>query len=263
MTSEPTSAGTPRRLCLFLAHYSATLLGCGATCIRLTKNVERIAASFGYRAEITIMPRHVHLSVTDSQGTDVVTAIESVPQTGISFALNTELSRLSWKTADSRLSLEECSRQFDDIVRYADSRHSRTAELLLASAANASFCRLFGGDAIAMAVVLVATMAGYYIKQLMLSRRIDLRLTVTVCAFVSSVISAADSLFSLGTTPAIALGTSVLYLVPGIPFLNSFSDLLYRHYICAFSRFVDAVVLTCCLSAGLCAGMVAMNSGTF
>ena len=114
-----------------------------------------------------------------------------------------------------------------------------------------------------MAVVLAATMAGYYIKQLMLGRHIDLRLTVIVCAFVSSVISAADSLFSLGTTPAIALGTSVLYLVPGIPFLNSFSDLLYRHYICAFSRFVDAVVLTCCLSAGLCAGMAAMNSGMF
>ena len=96
---------------------------------RLTKNVERIAASFGYRAEITIMPRHVHLSVTDSQGTDVVTAIESVPQTGISFALNTELSRLSWATADSGLSLEECSRQFDDIVRTTGSRHSRTTEL--------------------------------------------------------------------------------------------------------------------------------------
>ncbi|MDE6853647.1 MAG: threonine/serine exporter family protein, partial [Muribaculaceae bacterium] len=175
----------------------------------------------------------------------------------------TRLSQLSWETVDSRLSMEECSQRFDRIVHSDGSSHSRTAELLLASAANAAFCRLFGGDAIAMAVVLVATMAGYYIKQLMLTRHIDLRLTVLVCAFISSVISAADSLFALGSTPAIAIGTSVLYLVPGIPFLNSFSDLLYRHYICAFSRFTDAVVLTCCLSAGLCAGMLAMNSGMF
>ncbi|MDE6344424.1 MAG: threonine/serine exporter family protein, partial [Muribaculaceae bacterium] len=63
--------------------------------------------------------------------------------------------------------------------------------------------------------------------------------------------------------PSIALGTSVLYLVPGIPFLNSFSDMIYRHYFCAFCRFTDAVVLTCCLSIGLCAGMMLMNVGMF
>ena len=70
-------------------------------------------------------------------------------------------------------------------------------------------------------------------------------------------------LFGLGSTPGIAIGSSVLYLVPGIPFLNSFSDLLNHHYICAFSRFMDAVVLTCCLSLGLCAGMAMMQVGMF
>ena len=60
-----------------------------------------------------------------------------------------------------------------------------------------------------------------------------------------------------------ALGTSILYLVPGIPFLNSFSDMICRHYVCALGRFMDAVILTCCLSAGLCAGMALMDAGMF
>ncbi len=135
--------------------------------------------------------------------------------------------------------------------------------LLLASVANASFCRLFGGDAVAMVVVFIATLAGCYLKQILLYKGWDVRAVFMACSFVSSVLGATGILFSLGGTPFIALGTSVLYLVPGIPLLNSFSDMLYRHYVCAFSRFVDAVVLTCCLSIGLCGGMVFMNVGMF
>ena len=37
--------------------------------------------------------------------------------------------------------------------------------LWLTSLANASFCRLFGGDAAAMGVVFFATAAGYFLKQ--------------------------------------------------------------------------------------------------
>ncbi|MDE6176600.1 MAG: threonine/serine exporter family protein, partial [Paramuribaculum sp.] len=140
---------------------------------------------------------------------------------------------------------------------------SSLAVLLLVAIANASFCRLFGGDPVAMAVVGVATLAGYWLKLLLLRQNVDLRVTFMICAFVSTVLGATDSLFSLGTTPAIAIGTSILYLVPGIPFLNSFSDMLYRYYICSFSRLMDALVLTGSLSIGLCCGMMAMGVGMF
>lgn len=258
MTNTDPSA---RRLCVFLGRYCASLLGAGATCIRLTKNAERIAKAYGKHVEITIMPRHVHVSVLEDRETEIVTSIESVPPAPISFNINTRLSLLSWQVHDYSLPFDETQRRFDQIIR-TDSQ-SRWLVLLLASAANASFCRLFGGDAIAMGIVFLATMAGYYLKQEMLSRHIDTRLTFVVCSFLSAVIAAGDVLFGLGSTPQVALGTSVLYLVPGIPFLNSFSDMLYRHYICAFSRFVDATILTCCLSAGLCAGMFLMKAGMF
>lgn len=134
---------------------------------------------------------------------------------------------------------------------------------MLVGAANASFCRLFGGDAVAMAVVFVATLAGFVLKQMMAERHADARITVVVCSFVSAVLAAADGLFGLGSTPAIAIGASVLYLVPGIPFINSFSDMIDGHYICAFGRMMQAIVITCCLSVGLCCGMLLMNVGMF
>lgn len=263
MTTESatTTCVTASRLSSFLSRYAAAMLGCGATCIRLTRNVDRIAGVMGMKVEITIMPRHIHLSVINPQTGELLTTIESMSKCGISFNVNTRLSQLSWEIADGKIGFDEAERRFEDIMTH-DGQNPLMV-LVLASLANASFCRLFGGDLAAMAVVFIATAAGYYIKQQMLARKCDLRVTVFVCAFVSSVIAAADSLFALGGTPSIALATSALYLVPGIPFLNSFSDMLYRHYICSFSRFIDATVITCCLSAGLCLGMLLMKAGMF
>ena len=104
-------------------------------------------------------------------------------------------------------------------------------------------------------IVFVSTLAGYRLKQIMLEDKRDIRLTFLCASFFSSSLSAVGHIFNIGITPEIALGTSVLYLIPGVPYINSVSDMIYKHYLCAFSRFLDAVVLTVCLSAGLCAGM--------
>ena len=258
---SPTGGLCSRELCRFLSRYGAWLLGSGATCIRLEKNMKRIADAYGKEVELTVMPRHIHVTVYEPGRNDMTTAISSVQATAISFNINTMLSRLSWEVADRKISFAEAERQFEQII--TSDTQNRWLVLLLVTLANASFCRLFGGDAVAMAIVAIATAAGYYLKQLLLGHGADVRVVFLVCSFVSSILGATDSLFSIGATPEIAIGTSVLYLVPGIPFLNSFSDMLYRHYICAYSRFADAVVLTACLSTGLCAGMSLMHVGMF
>ena len=114
-----------------------------------------------------------------------------------------------------------------------------------------------------MLLVFLATVAGVCIRQALTERGTDIRVVFLCAAFFSSVIASGGYLFGWGHTPDIALGTSVLYLIPGIPYINSVSDLLEGHYICAFSRFVDAAVLTACLSAGLAAGLLGMGLSIF
>lgn len=252
---------TARELTIFLSEYSARLIGAGATCIRLEKNISRIAGTYGHEAELVIMPRHIHISIWEEGRAGVVTSIASVTHHVVDFNLNTMLSELSWEIADNKVDFAEAKRRFDAIVNGA--AQNKWAVMLLVALANASFCRLFGGDFMSMAVVAIATFAGYYLKQMLLSRKVDARVMMMACAFVSAVLGASAQLFGLGSTPSIALGTSVLYLVPGIPYLNSFSDMLYRHYICALGRLADAVVMTCCLSIGLCAAMLLMGAGMF
>lgn len=252
---------TAKDMCLFLADYAGWLFSSGATCIRLEKNVGRIAEVAGMTVELAIMPRHIHLTVNDAATGEIFTSIATIVERPISYDINTRLSRLSWDIADRKIGIVDGMRMFKEIV--AMPGNNPTVTLLLASVANASFCRLFGGDIAAMAVVLVATMAGFYLKQQLSARKVDFRLTVVASSFVSAVLAAADGLFQLGATPDISIGTSVLYLVPGIPFINSFCDMIDRHYVCAMSRFMNASVITCCLSVGLFVGMMLMNVGMF
>lgn len=105
-----------RKVCVFLSDYSAWLLGCGSTCVRLEKNVTRIARAYGKTVDITIMPRHVHISVRDKNGGDFVTSVATIRHTPISFNINTRLSELSWAIAEKRISLREAEERFREIV---------------------------------------------------------------------------------------------------------------------------------------------------
>ncbi len=243
----------------FLSGYADWLFSSGATCIRLEKNVKRIAASINLEMEMCILPRHIQITVM--RGNEIYTSVVAINERPVNYDVNTRLSRLSWDMADGRTGFDEAQIAFAVIIKAKPTTGCYST--LLGPLANAAFCRLFGGDAVAMAIVFVATFAGLSVKRILSAHGCDARITVMVCAFVSSVLAAADGLFSLGTTPQLAIGTSVLYLVPGIPFINAFCDMIDRHYICAFGRLMNAVVLMCCLSAGLCAGMLAMNIGMF
>lgn len=248
-----------RETTLFLSEYAVQLFGSGCTCVRLEKNMKRIAASVGMNVEFSILPRHIHITVT--RGAEDCTSVVAIREMPISFARITDLSRLSWQMADGKIGFFEARAVLPRVCNC--SCVSPWTLTFLVSLANASFCRLFSGDVWAMAVVFVATFIGYMLNRALLSRHIDMRLTVLACSFVSSVTACAGGITGLGLTPEIAVATSVLYLVPGIPFINSFCDLIDRHYICAYGRAMHAIVLVCCLSFGLCAGMALMHVPMF
>ena len=242
-----------RDIAAFLADYASLLSGCGATCIRIEKNTRRLAEAFDVRFDISIMPTHIYVTIWRSDVAESVVAVRKVTGYGINFNINAKLSRLSWEVADNHIDLSTTMSRFAEISHTVAT--GKMEVLLLASLANAAFCRLFGGDLIAMLIVFISTAAGYRLKQIMLEDRRDVRLTFVCSSFFSAALSAAGHIFNIGATPEIAVSTSVLYLIPGVPYINAVSDMIYRHYLCAFSRFMDAAILTVCLSVGLCAGL--------
>lgn len=243
----------------FIAEYASWMQGCGATCIRIQKNVKRIADHFGITAGITIMPTYVEVingnPVINNNYPEI--AIRKIQPCGINFTINANLSRLSWEIADKKFTLDEAYAEFNKIVSSPPTNKWRV--LIQASLANAAFCRLFQGDAVAMAIVFVTTLIGFRLRQVMLAKHCDFRITVICASFVSATLAACCYRFGFGGTPEIALGTSVLYLIPGVPYIDAVSDIIDKQYLCALYRVMDAGIITICLTIGLCLGIMLLG----
>ena len=245
----------------FLSRYATMLLECGATCIRIEKNINRIAQAFHMDISMVIMPSYIQFVIEDATHTHSYSSIIRTSKAAINFQVNTQLSKLSWDIADHKVNYRQAEKQLSVIENASYEDFPKI--LVLASLANSCFCLLFNGDIISACIVFLATLSGFILRKIMIEEHLDIRFVFFASAFLSSVIASAGYLFDLGNTPDIALGTSVLYLIPGVPYINSISDLLHGHYICAFYRLVNAIILTFCMSTGLCAGLLAMQINLF
>lgn len=246
-------------LAMFLSDYASELLAVGATSARVEANVERMATHFGAWADIAIFSKHIIMTVTDRETRHTYSVVGRARHRPISFLRNTSLSRMSWQVIDENLTVAQARERFDAITSVPHGNVWKV--LVLTSLANMSFCYLFGGDPWALLVVFLATAVGYCAKICLLRLGIDTRGVFIMSAFCATVIGCSCYVFQLGNTPEVALGTSVLYLVPGIPFINSISDLIYGHNLCFVSRLTNASVLTICLSMGFILGLLVMRIG--
>ena len=247
-----------RELSNFLLDFSTTLMGAGVHTSRVVRNVRRIAGSFGYDVEMTIFQKHITMSILHGSDDSIRrTSVRAIPAAAFNFNTISQLSSLSWAAHDEHLPLEELRKRYESIV--AEPRISRWWVLFLVSCANASFCRLFGGDPVAMGLVFVATLVGFFVRQEMMRFHANHMAVFVIASFVASMIASLGVWNHWGTTPQIALGTSVLFLIPGVPLINSIIDTLEGHVLVGFSRAVNACILIICIALGLSATLLILG----
>ena len=192
----------------FIAEYSAHLMGAGVHTSRVVRNTKRIGEAFGLDVKLSVFHRNIILTIIDKETNEACNEVIDIPAHPISFEHNSELSALSWEAVDNHLSLEELKDKYKKII--SAPRIHPLFVLLLVGFANASFCKLFGGDLISMGIVFSATITGFYLKQQMQAKpkRVNSRLTPIssyALTTVSSPSPTVKSSVSTGTVKVIRL----------------------------------------------------------
>lgn len=231
----------------FVAEYATYLLGSGVHTSRVIRNSQRIGKSQGIDIQLSAFQKSIVMTAHDDSTGENITRVVGIPALPISFERNSDLSALSWEAVDKQLTLDEVRSRYERLI--AKPSIDPIFVLLTVGLANASFCRLFGGDWTAMSIVFTSTLVGFAAKQRMQVHKVNHFIIFILSAFIASL--CASAALSFDCTAEICLATSPLFLVPGVPLINGIIDILDGHVLIGFSRLVNAMSLIVCIAVGL------------
>lgn len=129
--------------------------------------------------------------------------------------------------------------------------YNRWLVVLLVGLACAAFSRLFGGDWVAFGVTWVAASIAMMTRQVLTRRYFNPYLVVVASAFIATMVAAVGVMLQLGNNPQLALVSSVLLLVPGVPLINSSKDLLLGQMVTSIIRGTTGALISLSIALGI------------
>ena len=241
----------------FIAEYATYQLGSGVHTSRAVRNSRRIGEALGVDVQLSSFQKSTILTVLDLGSGESATRVVAIPSLPISFERNSDLSALSWDALDEGLSLDEIRSRYRTLVDKP--RMDPIFTLVFVGLANASFCRLFGGDWTAVGIVFTATLVGFAARQRMQAHGVNHFLIFIISAFMASLCASAALRFDCSAETALA--TSVLFLVPGVPLINGVIDIVEGHVLNGIARLTSALMLIVCIAVGLSCTLMIVKNG--
>ncbi|WP_233707797.1 threonine/serine exporter family protein [Helicobacter aurati] len=252
--SNPKPSTTTRasieELADFLSLYATSLLANGAYTSRIVRCTKRIGDSFGYEVNMIIWLKYITLNIAQKDNyNNRRTRVAPNSLVSMNLRIISDLSALSWQIYDNRITLKEANIRFQHIMSVKN--HSFIATLFFASLANATLCKLFNGDLGALLCVFVGTLVGFSLRFILNKLQIDVRGILVLVAFASSFTAYLGVSIGITSTPEIAVGCSIIYLIPGMQIINALVDILHEYTLMAVSRGINMCVWLTCIAIGV------------
>lgn len=238
-----------RELGASLLEIAMLLMVSGASAGRVRNTIDRISNSFGYITYILISQRTIIISVYDQSGHCVFNSFKRTPPHAINFSIISEISRASWQVVEEKWTVQQLHEAVPRLG--AIPHYPRILILLFTALAGASFCRLAGGHALDMLLVFLGTFTGLFIRQQATKMRFNPYLCVYFAALTSSLIAGLLVKIDTGVNHAIALVTSILFLIPGVPLINAFADMIEGNLQNGLIRGLNGFIISFTIALGL------------
>ncbi len=240
-----------------LLEVGSVLMSSGANTNRVRITLTRIARGLGYGIELLITHRALMLTIFDKNQQHFFSKLKRTSPHGVNFRIVSGISHLSWNVIENKMTVAEI---WDEINRLKALPHyPRFVVLSLVALAGSAFCYIFGGGYVEMAVAFVATFAGLFVRQEATKMKFNPYMCVFFASFAASFIAGLSEYFHLGTQPDKAFATSVLFLVPGVPLINSVTDLLEGNLQNGIVRAMNGLIIAFSIAMGLFSVKMILN----
>lgn len=240
-----------------LLETGALLMSSGASTNRTRVTLERMARGLGYGIELLITHRALMLTIKEKNQEHFFSRLKRTSPHGVNFRIVSGISHLSWNVMEHEWTLSQVS---DELQRLKALPHyPRPVVLALVGLAGAAFCRIFGGGYIEMTVAFVATVSGLFVRQEAIRIKFNPYLCVFFAAFAASLIAGLAEFYKIGADPDKAFATSVLFLVPGVPLINSVTDLMDGNIQNGMVRAMNGLMISFSIAMGILAVKMILN----
>jgi len=240
-----------------LLEVGSLLMSSGASTNRIRVTMTRIARGLGYGIELLITHRALMLTIVEKDQQHFFSRLKRTSPHGVNFRIVSGISHLSWNVLEQGWTVSQISEEIKRLK--ALPHYPRLVVLALVGLAGSAFCNIFGGGPIEMIVAFVATFAGLFVRQEAVKLKFNPYLCVFFAAFTASFIAGLAEHYQIGTQPDKAFATSVLFLVPGVPLINSVTDLLDGNIQNGMVRAMNGLLISFSIAMGLFSVKMILN----
>ena len=236
------------RAAKLFAEINELLISSGANTQRVKRNVDRISAALGYECEVFYSHSAVIVTVIGKLTGEKETVVEMIPHHGVNFNAISDISILSWEVQEKKLTIDEIEQQVAAIK--AKPHYNMYVMWFFVSVAGGALAYIFGGKESSYAefgMSFAATLAGLAGRRVLQLRKFNVYICWAWAAFVSvcviSIFRKLIEYYTIDLEFRNALAASVLWLVPGVPLINGFIDMLTGSTVSGMAKLSHAAIL--------------------
>lgn len=174
--------------------------------------------------------------------------VRAVGPIGVNLARVSEVLVVSQRVANGVLPFSDLPAELERIERLP-SPYGRWLTVGVAGVAAACFSQLLGGDWGSVGVTLVAAPAGQALRSALQASGFAAAPVTLISGLLSALIGAIGLRLGISEAPAATMIGSIIYLVPGLPLINGFVDIVsHSRLMVGFERILNAAYLFLVLS---------------
>lgn len=240
-----------RKLKLVLAT-GRLLLENGADTQRVYRDMMRVAEYMGIpNSMFNLHIMYTTLLLNISDGKNSYTTFEKCSGHRVNMGIVSAVGKLVWRANNSKFALYNYE---DEILRLSTraSFYSTMTKAVCASIASAGTSLIFGADWIAFFYTAIAAFCGFTVKSYLSKCGLNMYVGISVAAFISTMVAYYTQFFPLASsTPWHPMVACCLYMVPGVPMINTVNDMVNRFLVAGMARLLNTVLICAGMTIGI------------
>ena len=223
----------------------------GANANQIVRDMRRAAAYMGIPAD----DLHIHIAYSNiliniHSPEDCFTSFRNVQYLGANMDIISSISVLTWTALRNEYTLDEFSQELEEIAK-KDPPHSNATSAIFAGFACGAFPILFGGTIISAWITTFCALLGFIILLILKRFQINGYISIACAAAVSSGLAFLSGCIFDSADVIYAMIACTLFMVPGIPLINTVDDLLNNYILAGISRAVHTLLIVGSMTVGI------------